>query len=57
MPSRDIDPRFAIARTYEAIGTAGLDFKEFEAELNSCNSPNEAVKLCLKWREKAAAMN
>jgi hypothetical protein len=52
-----IDPRFSIARTYEALRKAGIDHAEFEKELNACESPNHAVKICIKWREKATTMN
>jgi hypothetical protein len=52
--SRDIDPRFSIARTYDVLRQAGIDHAEFEAELNSCQSPNDAVRICIKWREKVA---
>jgi hypothetical protein len=52
-----IDPRFSIARTYEALKKAGIDHAEFEKELNACESPNHAVKICIKWREKATTMN
>lgn len=51
----NIDPRFSIARTYEALRKAGKDYADFEKELNACESPQDAIKICLKWREKAAS--
>jgi hypothetical protein len=51
MDTRDIDPRFSIARTYDFLNKGGIDVKDFEAELMECESPFEALRVCLKWRE------
>jgi hypothetical protein len=52
--TRDIDPRFSIARTYDALRQAGIDHADFENELNACQSPTDAMRICIKWREKVA---
>lgn len=51
----DIDPRFSIARTYDVLRQAGIDHAEFEKELNNCDSPQDAMRICLKWREQVVA--
>ena len=51
--TNDIDPRFSIARTYDALRKAGKPHADFEAELNACTSPQDALRICVKWRELA----
>lgn len=48
-----MDPRFAIARTYDVLEKAGLDIASFESELNNCTGPDNALEICAKWREIA----
>jgi len=48
-----VDPRFAIARTYDVLEKAGLDIASFESELNNCTGPDNALEICAKWREIA----
>jgi len=52
-----VDPRFAIARTYDALEKAGLDIKSFENELNNCTGPDNALEICAKWRNMASKVS
>ena len=50
-----MDPRFSMARTYEALDKAGMSSKGFEDEINQCTGPENALEICKKWRKIAEA--
>jgi hypothetical protein len=49
-----MDPRFAMARTYDVLEKAGVDLAGFENEINNCTGPENALEICAKWRKIAS---
>ena len=50
-----MDPRYAMADTYDALKNAGISHREFETEINNCTGPEDALRICYKWQEKVGA--
>lgn len=48
-----MDSRRIIAETYDKLDAAGISYKEFEAELNNCDGPEDAIHICYKFQSAA----
>ena len=44
-----MDARYAMATAYTALKQAGMDYAEFEAEINNCTDSEHAYRIALKW--------
>lgn len=45
-----MDPRMIIADTMDILRKAGMSDKELWAELDNCEGPMDAIKICWKWQ-------
>jgi len=51
----EVDPRYAMAQVYKALrGKAELT-DQFTTEVNNCNGPADAFKICMKYLSLANA--
>jgi hypothetical protein len=44
-----MDARFAMATAYTALRQAGMDYADFEAEINNCTDSEHAYRIALKY--------
>lgn len=44
-----MDPRFLMADVYKAYRKAGLSSDEFTKEINECEGPEDAIRICLDY--------
>jgi hypothetical protein len=44
----DMDPRTLMARVYRELHNDEIKTAEFEAEINNCTGPDDAIEIC--WR-------
>lgn len=52
-----MDPRFVIASTQELLDRAGLGTDELWNELNSCDGPDDAIRICKKYAALAKGVS
>jgi hypothetical protein len=45
-----MDPRFAMADTYRLLDSAGIALDGFNTEVNNCQGPEDALRICAKWQ-------
>ena len=52
-----MDPRFTMARTYRMLDEAGIALDDFNTEINNCQGPEDAFRICIKWQEIASKVS
>lgn len=45
-----MDPRMIIAETINVLRKAGISDAELWKELDNCEGPMDAIKICWKWQ-------
>lgn len=48
-----MDPRISMAETSRMLKKAGIKDDEFWNEVLASQSPEDAIRICWKWQEKA----
>ncbi len=44
-----MDPRLFMAKVYKALRGDAEQTKAFEAEINNCQGPDDAIRICTKY--------
>ncbi len=44
-----MDPRLYMAKVYKALRGDAEKTKAFEAEINNCQGPDDAISICLRY--------
>lgn len=51
----EVDPRFTMARVYKALRGNDELTNQFTTEINNCDGPADAIKICMKYLSLATA--